>query len=326
VYAQDFSANASDAGPLLEFTGPEPSSTARIAMNDHGDFLVAWSLSGGGTAIRRLGDNSPPASFEVASSPGYSWAVDHSNDGTGLVVSASYHSGGSRVSGLWVATQTESHLEFELPQSMNDSEPATGVIARDGSAVIAWENTPEGTLLGRFSPEGMPLGQPVLLTTGLSVRPQMARAGDDLIAVYIKATQPEGAAFPTDLDIKGRRFSRDLTPIGEEFSINTRTDEPQRFPTVSAARDGSFVVTWQQGYGYASRITGISGRRFHRDGTPAGDEFNIPDGDLFTSAEPRPFVTVTDDNTFVVVWSQSLSGGNRIVARPFVSERLHGEP
>src|SRR5690606_1645118 len=86
---------------------------------------------------------------------------------------------------------------------------------------------------------------------------------------------------------------------GDEFLINTQTDGDQRYSSVAAFGDGSFVVTW------TSSGAGIYGQRFNANGEPDGDAFRISGEQAVVSSGQNTAtssVAVLADGGFVVAW------------------------
>jgi hypothetical protein len=69
-------------------------------------------------------------------------------------------------------------------------------------------------------------------------------------------------------------FSQEVVPWGEEFQVNSYTDDDQYFADVCALTDGGFVTCWlskNQGNFPRSLIA----RRYSEDGNPVGGEFRV---------------------------------------------------
>ena len=116
-----------------------------------------------------------------------------------------------------------------------------------------------------------------------------------------------------------------MTPIGEEFPVNTNSLDSQQSPRIDANAAGDFVVVWDElitltgsgiplvTSGAPTTGHGVAARRFFSDGTPVGDPFRIA-GDIATQLiEPAVASNATSD--FVVVWIQLPDRG--IFARGF---------
>ena len=60
-------------------------------------------------------------------------------------------------------------------------------------------------------------------------------------------------------------------PVGDEFQVNTETDQGQQDPVVAMLDDGSFVVTWESRYQDSGSTWGVYSQHFNADGTKASD-------------------------------------------------------
>ena len=65
-------------------------------------------------------------------------------------------------------------------------------------------------------------------------------------------------------------------PYGQEFQVNTYTQDIQKRPIVSALSNSGFVVCWKSLYQDGSRY-GIFGQLFDGSGTKKGNEFQVID-------------------------------------------------
>jgi hypothetical protein len=96
-----------------------------------------------------------------------------------------------------------------------------------------------------------------------------------------------------------QRFDKNGVMYGEEFQVNTYTENYQYGPDISDLTNGNFVVCWnsleQDGSG-----DGIFGQLFKSDGTKKGEEFQI---NTYTSNRQKyPSVCGLSGGGFVVCW------------------------
>jgi len=94
-------------------------------------------------------------------------------------------------------------------------------------------------------------------------------------------------------------FASSYQPIGNEFQVNTYTNDRQLHPSVATLEDGKFVVTWtsawQDGDGY-----GIFGQMFYNNRTRYGTEFQV---NTYTQDnQGGSSVTGLNDGKFVIVY------------------------
>lgn len=132
-------------------------------------------------------------------------------------------------------------------------------------------------------------------TTNQQLYPGLARAPNgDFVVVW----QAEGI-----LDIHGRRFGGDGTPAGPDFEVNTFVDSSQRFPAVTIAPTGRFVVAWQS-FGSADGDTdnySVHARLYAADGTPEDDQFQL---NTYTTEDQLSVeIASAPDGSFVAVWA-----------------------
>jgi len=72
--------------------------------------------------------------------------------------------------------------------------------------------------------------------------------------------------------VYARRFDKDGSEIGEEFQVNTCTEEDQILPDVAMDKEGKFVITWTSWNGSAAEIYA---QRFDKDRNKIGKEFRV---------------------------------------------------
>ncbi len=116
-------------------------------------------------------------------------------------------------------------------------------------------------------------------------------------------------------DIVLRRFTCDLTPIGNDTLVNTTLNlEVQDEPAIGVATGGNFLVAWSERHGYDGQQMGIFGRAYSSAGTPLGPEFQI--NQVWNASQWRPLIAPTPNGGFVVTWSGDWDGDSvmRILA------------
>ncbi|NJL76689.1 MAG: T9SS type A sorting domain-containing protein [Saprospiraceae bacterium] len=138
-------------------------------------------------------------------------------------------------------------------------------------------------------------------TTNSQRFPNIAIDADGDFVVVWESTSQDGYSY----GVYGQRYNRDGSPAGNEFQVNTYTDQNQRSIGVAMDSDGDFVVVWhsyaQDGSGY-----GVYGQRYNKDGTTADSEFRVNTETGFSQRDPR--VAMDSDGNFVVVWASYQDG------------------
>jgi hypothetical protein len=204
----------------------------------------------------------------------------------------------------------------------SQTQPAVGADAA-GRFVVVWMNTQaqDGNGFGIFGQRFNALGgkaggefQVNSATTGNQQTPDLAVLPDGrFVTVWREARDGSGAS------IAGRSFAANGAALAENFTVNSSTADDQILPTISAADDGSFVVTFAS-YGSDDpaddTTAGVFARRFGVDGTPVGDDFQV--NTYTTGGQTLPDVGVQPGGGFVVVWEDNAQfTRSSIVARVY---------
>lgn len=109
----------------------------------------------------------------------------------------------------------------------------------------------------------------------------------------------DGKGNQDDNGIFGQLYDSNGREVGNEFSINSTTNDRQWAPSVAMDLDGDFVVTWNS-QGQDGSSAGVFARRFDASGNPKGPEFQV---NVFTGDDQGwSNVAMNDLGTFVVSW------------------------
>ncbi len=112
-------------------------------------------------------------------------------------------------------------------------------------------------------------------------------------------------ALLTFLTIAANLRADTITPVGEDFQINSTTTGDQGASHPASDPDGGFVVVWQSS-GADGDNYGISGQWFEEDGLPLGEEFVV---NSYTSgAQRNPSVVFRSGGDALVTWEGQGSG------------------
>lgn len=121
--------------------------------------------------------------------------------------------------------------------------------------------------------------------------------------------QPERTQDGADSGVFGQLFDAAGARLGTELQVNTYTTYDQALPSVAATTAGDFVVIWSSGYvdyygleqlGPDGDQFGAFARRFDRDASPLGTEFQV---NSYTSENQiASGIAATTGGGFVVVW------------------------
>ncbi len=106
-----------------------------------------------------------------------------------------------------------------------------------------------------------------------------------------------------DWGIYGQRYDANGNWVGEEFRINTTTNDSQDHPAVASLADGGFIVTWQS-RDFGGTEYDIFGQRYDVSGNRIGTEFLI--NSFVTSWQEHASVIGLATGGFVVAWDSTL--------------------
>jgi len=100
-----------------------------------------------------------------------------------------------------------------------------------------------------------------------------------------------------------------VLPMGVEFRVNDVTAWQVDTPAVALDGDGDFVVAWQA-YGADGSNNAVIARRYSKDGTAIGGDFQV--NTFVTGSQQFPQVAADAAGNFIVVWgSASAQDGSR---------------
>ncbi|MEM9556308.1 MAG: hypothetical protein AAGC60_18780 [Acidobacteriota bacterium] len=227
-FASDGS-NASDQFQVNSFTTGEQT-TASVAMDADGDFVVAWrSAASGGT------DTS------ADSVQGRRFAFDGSPLGDQIQINT-----------FTTSVQTSPSVDLDV----------------DGDFVVAWMSDGSAgsdsdgySIQGqRFASTGSPQGDQFQIntyTTSLQFNPSVGVDSDGDFVIVWNSFGSDGTDT-SGSSIQGRRYSSDGSPVASQFQVNSYTTGFQDDPIVAVDSDGDFVVAWTSSGSDGSDSSGYS--------------------------------------------------------------------
>ena len=187
-----------------------------------------------------------------------------------------------------------------------DTTPGTPKITNDvaldpdGNFAVVWHAGGQEPGLGvraqRFDPNGTPVGAELRVntyTTSDQKYGAIGFGGDGRFVVTWSSISQDGSGY----GVFGQRFDDTGTQVGAEFQVNDSTPGDQNVPSIGAADDGRFVVTWT---GRAPN-RGIFAQSFDPSGNRVGAEFQV---NTVSALYPvHSVVGVDRHGNFVVVWA-----------------------
>jgi len=166
--------------------------------------------------------------------------------------------------------------DFRISPVDGASHAFPSLCRQPGGFVAVWETA--GTAgrdvtVQRLDPDGRPLGAATRanqVDAGDQQLPDIACRTDGGFMVIWESRDQDGDG----LGVYGRNFAADGTPAGDEFRINTHTEDHQRGARVCVDESGRAVVVWSS-FGQDGDGDGIHGQRFDADGLPSAGEFAV---------------------------------------------------
>ncbi|MEZ6044219.1 MAG: Ig-like domain-containing protein [Planctomycetaceae bacterium] len=289
-----------------------------VGVDDDDNYTIVWESRQGGTFDVYAADLAPDGTplsneFRVNQTvPGSQFRASISMNGDGNFVvtwNGPDANGEGIYARLYNSLGTPLTNEFRVNQNQNNAQVAPSVrMDQYGNFVVAWQSSAQdgsgyGIYARRFNAQGTPLSSETRLnatttTDQSNVKLTMLDSGD-FVATWI--TNQNGRS-----DIYARRFNANLSPIQNEFRVNTTTTFSLTSQKISSDGDGNFVITWtsngQDGSGY-----GIYGRRFNSSGTALSGEFRV--NQTTAGWQEAPSIAMHDDGSFVVAWQGPTSTG-----------------
>ncbi|MEO1369250.1 MAG: hypothetical protein AAFX50_18890, partial [Acidobacteriota bacterium] len=179
-----------------------------------------------------------------------------------------------------------------------------------GQFVLVWSGSsfdqPEATIIGRrFQSDGTAIGDDFEVSQNELdyLTPPAVAAGDD--GAFVVVWNSFNVFGDFSLDIGGRVYAPDGSPVGGEIVVNSYTTAGQFDPAVAVLANGDFVVAWGStgSVGTDTSIDSVQAQLFASDGLPLGDQFQVNTYTLFTQSDPA--ISPRPDGGFVVVWESN---------------------
>ena len=196
----------------------------------------------------------------------------------------------------------------------------------DGGFVAVWQSHggQDGDTTGiygqRFDCVGNRVGSEILVNTttdGQQQYPAVGVASDGKFTIAWQSSLQDRSGF----GIFAQRFEGNCQPEGDEFQVNTTTNDDQVYPSLAYNDHGGFVIAWNgKGSGDSN---GVFIREYDAEGMALADE-SLVNG---TTDNAQKFATVAAAGSgYVVAWSGKGAGDSdgvflrRLGSGPTVAE------
>jgi hypothetical protein len=256
VRARRFDSSGAPAGGEIAVntrTGNANSDPA-VALDAHGNFVVAWESSIAGSyeiRARRFDARGAALSAELAvnadmASSQRAPALAMAADGAFIVAWRSNLDGSLEIRARrFDPSGKPASDEFPVNTTRVGDQVAPSVaIAHDGTFVIAWENSFDNNYdirARRFDAHGAAKADEFAIQPGTGAQqfaPALAMAKN---GSFLIAWQTFRAGH---LDLHARSFSSSATPLSETIALNSMASGNQKSPTLAMNATGAFVAAW----------------------------------------------------------------------------------
>ena len=322
IMARRFDALGSPIGTefVVNTTGTDHQSSASVAMDDAGNFAVAWASAnqdGSGEGIyARLYDSNgtaltgelPVNTTTAGAQSDPSIAMDADGDfvivwagaGTGDTVGVfgqRFDSSGAAQSGEFLINQTTSNNQQFADVSMD----------RLGNFVVTWTSTNQdgsanGVYLRRYGNDGTARGPEELVNTNTTGSQWLSSVSSNASGAFAVAWRDDGQAGELFMQL----YDSDGSKNGGEIQLPSAPTASANYPTVAMDDAGRVTAVWEDSVDADDYA--IVARQFDATGAPLGAQFVVNTHEA--SYQEYPAIAMTGDGQFSVVWTDYDVGGS----------------
>jgi hypothetical protein len=293
-----------------------------IAMDDSGDFVVAWGSYGQDGEnyeifARRYTSTGQPTGPELhvntyTTSSQVEPAVAMDSDGDFIVSWQSYIQDSSNY-GVFAqrynSDGSPNGSEFQVNTFIDGAQKNTSVaMDNNGDFVITWSSYDDGfgdIFARRYDSFGNPGESTEFQVNNYNTNRQYTSAvamdGDGDFVVTWGSLGQDGE----DYGIFAQKFNNNGTLFGTEFQVNTYFTNSQFLPAVAMDNAGDFVISWTS-INQDGDYHGIYAQRYGSTGAPAGTEFRV--NTWTTGYQLSSTVAMDFDGDFIISWHSANYG------------------
>ena len=202
--------------------------------------------------------------------------------------------------------------EFQANTYTDGYQSGPAIVSlKNGDFVLCWSSDEQdgywsgvfGQLFNKFCIKKGDEFQINTYTTYHQQNPSVTTFTENKFVVCWASYQQDGS----EDGIFGQLFDEVGNKIGNEFQINTYTQDNQSLPKISGLTDGEFAVCWIDAKRDGSSY-GIFGQIFNTEGSKKGDEFQVNTTTMFTQFNPS--IASLSNGGFIVSWFSSFQDGS----------------
>lgn len=308
IFAQRYSNKGTKLGSQFQVNtlGAGVQSSPCIAVAPNGSFAIAWE--GPGTSTDVYAQRFTKDGVRI----GNEFLLNTTVKGGQTSPEIQFFSDGSFVAGFVDGSQTVMQrfsadgrpvgLETRISSQTTGNVIIDGLCVRsDNSVLLTW--TDNGDVYGQiFTSTLQPVGTATRLNTYLTNTQQYAipriDANDNVVVVWESSGQ-DGSG----LGVYGRRFDKNLNPLGAEFAITSNTTGDQIEPQVTMEPGGRFLIAWTDKNnrdGGGSKSESVWFREYAANGTPVGSETLV--NKTVSGAQAYPTMDINPSGRLVISW------------------------
>lgn len=302
---------------------------------------LSWTLALSSSSASGQSEGPVGSQFQInTNTPGFQAGprIAAAEDGKFMVVYLSQTSPGDDSSGysvlgqLFAAHRGKIGSEIQVNSYTTSQQQWPTVTSTGDGFLVVWSSNGSAfaddqgfSIQGqRFAADGDRLGGEFEINTvGTGNQDYPVVAAND--TGFVVAWASEGADGAYSSSIRGRRFTSDGTPLGDELAVSEGTMAGVESPAVAQTADGGFVVAWasNNSTGTDNSSTSVQARRFDSSGIPLGPAFQV--NTYTTDRQFRPDVAPAQDGGFAVVWTSFGSPGDDQDGPSVQSQRFDGD-
>lgn len=248
------------------------------------------ALSNDGFVVTWYSDEGLGTDYDV-----YAQCFDASGDAVGSEIRVSSYSDGWQYFPSVASLSGGGFVVTWISKDYYDPDPTH---SQDGSN--------SGIYGQRFNGSGVALGSEFQVNSyvdGAQYAPAVTGLADGGFVVTWSSDGQDG--FNTG--IYAQRYAADGTRSGSEIQVNTYTYRSQYDPSITALKDGGFVITWDSFYQDAFGGTGVYAQRFAADGSRSGGEFLV--NSYTESHQTNSNLVGLSDGGYLVAWQSYYQDG-----------------
>jgi len=202
--------------------------------------------------------------------------------------------------------------EFQINTYTNDSQSTSSVTGlSDGSFVVTWTSLGQDGAFGgiygqRYAANGSALGgefQVNTYTTNHQERSSIASLAGGGFVVTWSSNEQDGSRY----GVYGQRYDINGNAVGNEFQVNTYTENLQGYSSVAGLIDGGFVVVWDS-FEQNGSSESVYGQRYDANWNAIGSEFQV--NTYIASNQYNASIEGLIDGGFVITWETDGQDGS----------------